>query len=189
VANLQLGVTSSNLGLIPASGLVFGGSGQSRTLSMTPALNQFGSNVTVTITVTDADGASASSGFVVNVAAVNDPPTISSITDTNTDEDTLAGPLSFTIGDVDSPISALTLSGGSSDTTIVPISNITFAGSGSSRTVSILPATNQFGTVTITVTVSDGSLSTSRNFVLTINPVNDPPFISSIASQTTDEDT
>ena len=30
---------------------------------------------------------------------------------------------------------------------------------------------NQFGTATVTVTVSDGSLMASRDFLLTVNPV------------------
>jgi len=40
--------------------------------------------------------------------------------------------------------------------------------------VAITPAANQFGTATITVTVTDGNSGTaSDTFVLTVNPVDD----------------
>ena len=52
---------------------VFGGSGGSRTVTVTPALNQYGTN-TITVTVTDGDGATASKTFTLVVTPVNDPP-------------------------------------------------------------------------------------------------------------------
>ena len=51
------------------------------------------------------------------------------------------------------------------------------------------PAANQNGTSTVTLTVSDGSLSAFDTFVLTVNAVNDAPTISNVADQSTNEDT
>src|SRR5437867_10177938 len=52
-----------------------------------------------------------------------------------------------------------------------------------------MPAANQSGTASITITVADpDGASASRSFLLTVNPVNDPPTISRIATQSTDED-
>jgi subtilisin-like proprotein convertase family protein len=76
------------------------------------------------------------------------------------------------------------LSGSSSNTTVVPNANIVFGGSGANRTVTVTPAANRSGTATITVTVSDGQLSTSDTFKLTVVAVNDAPTISAIADQT-----
>ena len=91
--------------------------------------------------------------------------------------------------DVETPAASLSLAGSSSNPTLVPNSNFAFGGSGSSRTVTILPATNQSGTATITITVSDpDGGSTNRSFVLTVNPVNDLPIISELADQTINED-
>ena len=113
---------------------------------------------------------------MLTVNAVNDNPTISDITDKTTSEDTASGPHSFTIGDVETAAGSLTLAGGSSNTTLVPNANITFGGSGASRTVTITPAANQSGTATITVTVTDADSGTaSDTFVLTVNAVNDNP--------------
>ena len=59
---------SSNLVLVPVSGIVFGGSGASRTVKVFPAANQIGSAV-VTVTVTDANGGMAHEDFSVTVTA------------------------------------------------------------------------------------------------------------------------
>ena len=50
----------------------------------------------------------------------------------------------------------------------MPNANIVFGGSGASRTVTVTPAANQNGTATITVTVSDGALTASDTFLLTV---------------------
>src|SRR5207249_3503225 len=67
---------------------------------------------------------------------------------------------------------------------------IVFGGSGANRTLTIFPATNQFGTATITISVVDtnGGLATDT-FVLTVNSVNDLPIISKLTDLTIDEDT
>ncbi len=50
------------------------------------------------------------------------------------------------------------------------------------------PAANQHGTATVTLTVSDGSLTAQDTFVLTVTSVNDAPVISNVADQSTNED-
>ena len=72
----------------------------------------------------------------------------------------------------------------------MPNASIVFGGTGANRTVTVTPAANQSGTATITVTVSDGSLTASDPFVLTVNAAgNTPPTISNIADQTITQDT
>src|SRR5207245_142214 len=167
--SLSLSKGSSNPTLVPASNIVFGGSASNRTVTVTPAANQNGS---ATITVSVSDGQySASSSFVLTVNAVNDPPTITAIANQTINVNTSTGPLSFTVGDVDTPLSSLTLSGNSSNPTLVPTNNIVFGGSGASRTVTVTPAASQTGTSTITVSVSDGQYSASTSFVLTVHPL------------------
>ena len=60
------------------------------------------------------------------------------------------------MGDGETAAGSLTVSGGSSNPTLVPTDNIVFGGSGANRTVTVSPAANQSGTATITVRVSDG---------------------------------
>ncbi len=112
----------------------------------------------------------------------NTPPTISSIANQTIAAGRTTGPISFTVGDMDTPLSSLTLSGNSSNPTLVPSANIVFGGSGANRTVTVTPTAAQTGTATITVSVSDGSASTSKSFAVTVLP-NTPPTISSIPNQ------
>jgi len=100
---------------------------------------------------------------------LNTTPTISSIADQTITTGSTTGPLAFTVGDLETSAGNLTVSGSSSNPTLVPSSGIVFGGSGSSRTVTVAPATGQTGTATITITVSDGSLSKSTSFVPTVN--------------------
>jgi hypothetical protein len=51
---------------------------------------------------------------------------------------------------------------------LVPDANIVLGGSGASRTVTVTPASNQSGSATITLTVSDGTASSTDTFVLTV---------------------
>src|SRR5207247_840432 len=110
--------------------------------------------------------------------------------DQSRDEDTPTAAIPFSIGDVESTADSLTVTGHSFNQGLVPDAKIVFGGSGPNRTVTLMPAANQSGTATITITVADpNGASASRSFVLTVNPVNDPPTISSLAHQSTDEDT
>src|SRR5882762_6503803 len=127
----------------------------------------------------------ADMGTPVGPPAPNTPPTISAIANQTTNEDTVTGAIPFTVGDAETPLGSLTVSGGSSNPGLVPTGNIAFGGSGASRTVTITPAANQSGSATITVTVSDGQLTASTTFQVTVTAVNDAPTITTIANQTT----
>src|SRR5205085_1251798 len=99
-ADLSVAASSSNLTLVPQSGIALGGTGANRTITATPVANGFGS-ATITFTVRDADSATATNSFVVTVVPINDAPTISHIADQTIFEDTVLGPISFAVGDVE----------------------------------------------------------------------------------------
>jgi hypothetical protein len=95
-------------------------------------------------------------------------PTISSLGNLTIAPNTTTGPIPFTIGGAS--IVTLTVSGASSNPSLVPNANIVFGGSGTSRTVTITPLANQTGVAIITVTVTDSSgLTASDNFTLTVS--------------------
>ena len=166
-ASLAVSASSSNPVLIPTNNITFGGSGTNRTLSFAPAGNQAG---TASITVTVSDGqASASETFLVTVTApTNRAPLISDVPDQLVAQDSSTGSLPVTISDAETAAELLSLSAQSSNPTLVPQSAILLGGSGNNRTVTVTPAAGQIGQAVITLTVSDGELSSSDSFVITV---------------------
>jgi hypothetical protein len=66
----------------------------------------------------------------------------------------------------------------SSNPVLIPVANLILAGSASNRTLVILPATNQFGTALISLTVADTNGAVrSTSFFVTVLPVPDPILI------------
>jgi hypothetical protein len=123
----------------------------------------------------------------------NSAPTISAIADQTVNEDTATPPLAFTLGDDLTAPEALTVSGASSNINLVPHGNIVFHGSGANRSVTVTPAPEQSGSAMITLTVSEGSLSSAAAFLLTVIAVEDPPLANpgtaaTLASQPVDID-
>ncbi|MFO0691587.1 MAG: PQQ-dependent sugar dehydrogenase [Myxococcota bacterium] len=185
--SLTVTALSSNPGVVPPTGLLLGGTGSTRTLSVVPAPD---ANGTSTITVSVSDGtATTSDTFVVTVTPVNDTPTISTLANQVTASGVPTVPLPITIGDVETAAASLTLAGSSSNPALVPVANIVFGGSGTSRSVTVTPALGQTGTALITVTVSDGAASAPSSFTLTVTASNAPPTISDIGDWITAEDT
>ncbi len=98
------------------------------------------------------------------------PPTITAIGPQSTNQDTPTAPIAFTVGDAETPPKALTLAGTHQIQRWFQMLTSRLAEAALSRNVIITPAAGGSGTSTITVTVSDGTLTTSTNFVLTVNP-------------------
>jgi hypothetical protein len=137
-----------------------------------PALKN-GFNLSSAFT-TDIDGTtrSSSEGWdlgAYSYAPPNTAPSISTVPNQTTTAGVAVGPLSFQVSDVETAASSLVLSATSSNPTLVPTANIGLGGSGTDRTVTIQPASAQIGTAMIEVKVSDGSLSSSSSFSLTVN--------------------
>jgi len=107
-------------------------------------------------------------------------PTINDVADISTNEDTPTSAIAVTIHDDDGD--AMSLTGTSSNTSLVPNANIVVGGSGDNRTVTITPTENQFGTTTVTLTVDDNSEGTATDtFVLTVESVDDEIVVNSLA--------
>ena len=188
-AGLTLTATSSDQTLVSDGNIVIGGSGASRTVTVTPAENRSGV-ATITLTVTDAGGQTATDTFTVTVNPVNDIPTISETGDQTVDEDTPTSALPVVVGDMETSAGSLTVTAVSSDQALIPDGNINIGGSGANRTVTVAPAANMSGTTTITLTVTDaGGLTATDTFVVTVNAVNDAPTVSDVTDQTSPLDT
>jgi hypothetical protein len=153
----------------------------SGTITVNPTADTaFELDETVILTLAAGTGYTLGTSASATGSILNDEtqtlPTISDIANQTVNEDVATAALSFTVGDAETPVGSLVVTGSSSNTALVPNGNIVFAGSGAARTVTVTPAANLSGTSTITVTVTDGDGSTATDtFVLTVNPVNDPP--------------
>lgn len=183
-ASLILTAATSNPALAPLSGISLGGSGSARTVAVTPVINQVGT-ATITLSVQDGAGSVANTSFVLSVLATNYPPTISSVTSPQNVAENSSINIAITIGDPDTSLSSLTLSGVSGDTTLVPNANIVFTGAGASRTATITPAVNRYGTNTISLRVSDGTTTSSTTFSLQVTFKNQLPTITGLPSTLT----
>jgi hypothetical protein len=166
----SLGVdgSASNTVLVPNGNIVFGGAGTNRTVTITPATGETGSAI-ITIRVNDGQLTNATM-FTLTVSPVNTPPTISAISGQTIPQDTVLGPVGFTIGDAETAAASLILTGASSNPDLVPNASIVFGGAAESRTVTVTSATGQSGTTTITLMVDDGVITVSRSFLVTVIP-------------------
>ena len=191
-ASLSLQVASTNTALVGGAGLVLGGSGANRTLTLTPAADQWGAS-TITITVSDGT-ASAPSAFSFTVMAVNDPPALSGVVPLVST--TTGVPTSFpvTVFDPDTSSGSLSLTGDSWNQTLLPNSGIAIAAQSSTATsrtfmVTLTPAAGQTGAGGVTLSASDMAVSVTAPVAFTVTAVptapHAPTALSSSASGTT----
>ena len=187
VHSLALSVQSSDDSLVPndSEHLILSGINEERVLTITPITGKSGP-VTITLTVQD-DRSTTNRSFLL---IVNHPPEISPIDDQVTNEDQITVYLPFIVHDQETSADKLQVTAQSDNTDLIPNNDthILLGGVNQNRTLRILPAVNQYGTATINVQVFDGYTSINTSFTLTVNPINDPPFIASIPRVITNED-
>ncbi|SDF07358.1 Ig-like domain-containing protein [Myxococcus virescens] len=119
---------------------------------------------------TNRQGQSAEATVTITITPVNDTPTLSPVADQRITAGSSTGDLGFTVGDVETAADNLTVIATSSNTDLVPNepSNLVLGGSGSSRTLSVVPVASASGSTTITLSVSDGSDTTSTTFTVDV---------------------
>ncbi len=124
---------------------------------------------------TSADGAAAANDGAGDTNiwpqlsyTTNTPPTITAVSDLAVAVNTNIGAIAFTVGDLETPVSSLTLSGFSSNPALVPPSNLVFGGSAAERTVIITPVANLLASSTITLTVNDGTRTSNASFEIRV---------------------
>ena len=168
-SNLVLSATSSAPGLLPQTNIVFGGNASNRTMTLTPVPGRSGTSV-VSVAVSDGSATSTTTfRFIVDPNSspnppATTPPVISSVPNLTLQKNTTSAPIPLAVWDAETPSANLTLQGNSSLPSLVPDSGIVFGGSGSNRTVTIIPAANQTGETTIAITVDDGGAVATSSF-------------------------
>jgi hypothetical protein len=182
-SNLVLSATSSNPALVPTNGIVFGGSGANRTVTMTPVTGQTG---TASIVLTVSYGsATATSAFQLSVQPVNQPPTLNAPANLTINEN--AGLQTVTLTGISSgatnQIQTLTVTASSGNTSLIPNPAVTYTSPNATGTLTFTPVANSYGSAVITVTVNNGgngNSTVSRSFTVFVTAT---PTISAIANQ------
>ncbi|QDU18781.1 tandem-95 repeat protein [Urbifossiella limnaea] len=179
---LTVTATSSNPALLPTPTISYASPNATGTLTFTPAADAFGS---ATITVVVGDGSlTTTRTFTVTVTPVNDAPTLNALGNVSILEDAAQQAVSLSgIGAGPNESQALTVTATSSNPALIPTPAVTYTSPGATGTLRFTPAANASGTATITVTVGDGALTVSRQFTVTVTPVNDAPNFTAGASQ------
>jgi fibronectin type III domain protein len=173
--------------LIDYDSITVTGEGNVRTLSFAPRTGATGPGV-MQVYVMDPEGDYSMTEFTVQLQGVNDPPTISPIANMILDEDTPGPIVPVNVSDIDNSPGELVLTASSSNPMLVASNGIAFGGVPGNRNVMITPRPNQFGACYVWLTVTDpGGASASNRFLVTVNPINDPPNINEIFSFNVDE--
>ena len=115
----------------------------------------------------------------------NNAPTISTIANRSIYTGSATGIIPFAVGDVETAAGSLAVTVATSNTTLVPVSGVALGGSGANRTINVTPASGRTGSATITVRVSDGTLTTSGTFVVTVYAAGTGPTLSAQPQATT----
>ncbi|MFA9466589.1 MAG: Ig domain-containing protein [Velocimicrobium sp.] len=98
------------------------------------------------------------------------PPVIAQVENQTTLSGETMEPLNFAVTDPDSNFDSLTISAVSSNTTLIPNSNISASLSTNNASISMSSVNGQTGSAVITVSVSDGTKTTTMSFEVTVHP-------------------
>jgi hypothetical protein len=103
---------------------------------------------------------------------VNAMPTVSSMTSQSIDENGYTDFLPFAIADAETDASQLTVVASSTNSALIPPDGLSLAGTGKDRTLIVTPLSDQSGTASVTLTVTDGAGgSASTSFDIAVNPL------------------
>ena len=167
-ASIALSVSPSSLVVVVVSTPVSGMSTITNTITLT-AINNASGRSTLTVQATSAGGQTTSTEIVVVITSVNDTPTLT-IPNANlvVAEDFSVNSTIATASDIDgdTPIFSVV----ESMTGLVTVST-------SAAGVFVSSILHANGQTTLTITVSDGLLSSTAQVVVTVTEINDPPVL------------
>lgn len=107
------------------------------------------------------------STFEIDLSASATP--IPDLADVSMESNTSSEAIPISFGDLGAtPAASLQVAATSSNQTLIPNANLFLTGTGTSRSLILVPAAEQTGTATITVSITDGKWTNSRSFKLTV---------------------
>jgi hypothetical protein len=166
--SLTITFVSSNIALIPIENISYTCNSGAYTLTVDPAFNQSGTSM-VTVMAESLSGLTATRSFSLTVTEINDTPQISSISNQFIGGAKVVS-ITFTATDPESSDCTLDLTITSSNQTLIPDSNLTYACDADNYTITATKMTNEFGYAMITVVVDDGTATSEKQFTITTLP-------------------
>ncbi len=176
---ISVTATNSNTSLVTDIVVNYNSPDATGSLDLTLAPDMSGTD-TIEVVVADDAGGSVSETFILTVNEVNDPPTIDQIENVTVDEDApvINVPLTGISGGPASEPQDVTITTTSSNATLLSGVVVNYNSPDATGSLDLTLAPDMFGVDSIRVSVVDSEgLSHSRTFVLTVNPVNDAPFV------------
>lgn len=177
-ADLVVTVSATDNVLVPASGLVLGGAGEFRSLTLTPARGMSG-HATVTLRVRDSSGQISSDSFELVVFPIAPPPNLPPRLGPVSNKIAGAGQVlvvRLNVQDPDHGLGVLKFTATSDFTSLLPISAIAFKFEEEVWSMVATPSPNQSGTVTIGLKVEDpAGASSAVSFRATFEGSNTAP--------------
>ncbi len=125
------------------------------------------------------DGGSLDGGWILSIITTS--PIINPIADVTTEED-VATAVTLQFSDSDTAATNLVVEATAAGTNLLAL---TLEGEGYERTLTVTPLPDQNGSDVVTVSVSDGTVTNTASFTVTVTPVNDAPTVSELTDQTT----
>jgi hypothetical protein len=186
---LTVTATSTNTALIPNPTVSYSSPNSTGSLTFAPVTYGFGTSA-ITVTVNDGGTSNniVSRSFLVTVNAVNQPPTLDPLLDVTINENATVQTVGLTGISSGAPNESqvLSVNASSDNTTVIPNPTVTYTSPNATGSIAFKPATNQFGSANVTVTVRDSGTSNNvvtRLFKVTVNAVNNPPVVSTITNR------
>jgi hypothetical protein len=150
---------------------VFGSSGEATFYA--PSTQLVDQTKTINLTCSGTGGSSMKPVNIL-VRALNDVPTIGSISSQSINEGTSTGAIGFLVDDEETAPLNLQVTASSNSQSLIPDGNLQLVNSGSNRSITVTPVLGKSGSATITVTVSDSAnASASRQF--NVQVINNTP--------------
>ena len=149
-------------------------------------LNQSGGGP-VTLMISRLSINSLTENFASGKNTSNPPPTLTYVAVPKIPDQSLTrnfgtGPIPFNVDSTATAATNLAVTVVCNNTNLIPLANIVTNGTGTNRTVTITPATNQTGTALVTLTVSDGvATPDSNSFWVNVTP-NHAPVLAALSN-------